>query len=150
MGNETYVKCAEDQRRYGECSSLKICILQDTTGHDVILQHFPSDFILITSSHVENIQMIRAGRCNVLSEVRSGLNYLAYSNVESKDLGFVVGAKTLSKEPLAIVTRQNDREFSDIINWVMQALFFGEEQALQTIHHFAKIIQPPLDFKHLT
>ena len=94
--------------------------------------------------------MIRAGRCNVLSEVRSGLNYLAYSNVESKDLGFVVGAKTLSKEPLAIVTRQNDREFSDIINWVMQALFFGEEQALQTIHHFAKIIQPPLDFNHLT
>jgi len=73
------------------------------------------------------MQMIRVGRCNVLSEVRSGLIYLA-SHEESK--GFVVGDKTLSKEPLAIVTRQNDREFSDIINWVMQALFFGEEHNL--------------------
>ena len=127
MGNETYVKCAEDQKRYGVCSSLKICALQDSTGHDVILQHFPSDFIMITSSHDENLQMIRDGRCNVLSEVRSALTYLA---LQAKDLGFVVGDKTLSKEPLAIVTRQKDREFSDIINWVMQALFFGEEHSL--------------------
>jgi len=36
----------------------------------------------------------------------------------------------LTKEPLAIVTRNNDREFSDIINWVVQALFYGEEQGL--------------------
>jgi len=129
MGNETYVKCAEDQRRYGGCTSLNICVLQDTTGHDVMIQHFPSDFIVVTSSYDEMVQMIRVGRCNVLSELRSGLTYLA-SHEEAKDLGLIVGDKTLSKKPLAIVTRQNDREFSDIINWVMQALFFGEEQGI--------------------
>ena len=34
------------------------------------------------------------------------------------------------KEPLAIVTHVDDREFSDIVNWVLQALFFGEEKGL--------------------
>lgn len=110
MGNESYVKCAEDQIRYGECTSLKICILQDTTGHDVMLQQFPSDFILVTSSYDEMVQKIWGGSCNVLSELRSGLIYLA-SHAKAKDLGLVVGNKTLSKKPLAIVTRQNDREF---------------------------------------
>ena len=29
------------------------------------------------------------------------------------------------------VTRNNDREFSDVVNWVLHALFFGEEQGLR-------------------
>lgn len=36
----------------------------------------------------------------------------------------------MSKEPLAVVTRNNDREFSDVINWVVHALFYGEEQGI--------------------
>ena len=75
-----------------------------------MLQQFPSDFILVTSSYDEMVQKIWGGSCNVLSELRSGLIYLA-SHAKAKDLGLVVGNKTLSKKPLAIVTRQNDREF---------------------------------------
>jgi len=36
----------------------------------------------------------------------------------------------MTKEPLSIVTRNTDREFSDIINWIVHALFYGEEQGL--------------------
>ncbi|KAL7538406.1 hypothetical protein ACHAXR_011016 [Thalassiosira sp. AJA248-18] len=43
---------------------------------------------------------------------------------------FTVGRKTATKEPIGIVSRNNDREFSDIINWVVQALFYGEEHGL--------------------
>jgi len=42
----------------------------------------------------------------------------------------IVGDKLSTKKPLAFVTRNNDREFSDIVNWVLHALFYGEEQGL--------------------
>jgi len=41
-----------------------------------------------------------------------------------------VGSKMMTKDPLAVVTRNNDREFSDITNWVVQALLYGEEQGI--------------------
>jgi len=41
-----------------------------------------------------------------------------------------VGDKLMTKEPLSIVTRNNDREFSDVINWVVHSLFYGEEQGM--------------------
>eukprot|EP00956_Cyclotella_meneghiniana_P017722 scaffold29126_cov67-Cyclotella_meneghiniana.AAC.2 len=37
------------------------------------------------------------------------------------------GSKTFTNEPLAIVTRNDEAEWSDIVNWVMQALFYGEK-----------------------
>jgi len=49
----------------------------------------------------------------------------------TSDEQFYVGNRLMSKEPLAtIVTRSNDVEFSDVINWVANALFYGEEQWL--------------------
>ena len=42
----------------------------------------------------------------------------------------MLGDKLMTKEPLAIVTRNDNREFTDITNWVVQALFYGEEQGL--------------------
>ena len=33
-----------------------------------------------------------------------------------------------TKEPLAIATHKSDREWSDVVNWVIQALIYGEEE----------------------
>ena len=43
---------------------------------------------------------------------------------------YVVGEKMMTKEPNAFVTRSDDREFSDAVNWALQALIWGEEQGL--------------------
>jgi len=129
MGNATYVQCAENQIRYGVCSNLKICTLEDSVGENYVLHNFPSDFVSVVSSYDEMAQMLLDEHCNVLGQTRSALLYFA-SLPEVKDKGFVVGNDTLSKKPLAIVSRLDDREFNEIINWAMQALFFGEEKAL--------------------
>ena len=52
------------------------------------------------------------------------------SSDELKDNNYTVGEELKTKEPLSIVTRKGDQEFSDIINWVLQALFYGEEKGL--------------------
>ncbi len=68
-------------------------------------------------------------KCNVVANDRSSLLNLVLSEKNS-DRKFVVGDKLMTKEPLAVVSRNNDREFSDIINWVVHALFYGDEQGL--------------------
>merc|ERR1719379_3402690 len=56
---------------------------------------------------------------------------LTVASIEKYQLnGRILGNETLTKDPHAIVTRNTDREFSDVVNWVVQALFYGEEQGL--------------------
>ena len=37
-----------------------------------------------------------------------------------------VGDKLLDIEPIAVVTRQSDREFSDVVNWAINSMKYGE------------------------
>ncbi|KAL7532749.1 hypothetical protein ACHAXR_006489, partial [Thalassiosira sp. AJA248-18] len=129
FGNPNFVKCAEERKRYGECSSLMICVTDASTHVDYLEISFPSDFLLIGSSLEHITDMLFDNTCNVIAHEKSVILNIASSD-GAGDNGFIFGNNTMTKEPLAIVTRNNDREFSDIINWVVQALIFGEEQGL--------------------
>lgn len=127
-GDRTFVKCAEEEIRYERCSSLRICTLEDTNGFDYLQSFFPQDFLLVVSSLDESAIMLRDGACNVIAADRSVLLDLAAS--EDNSGPYELGSKTKTNEPLAIVTRNTDREFSDVVNWVLQALIYGAEQGL--------------------
>ena len=129
FGNQTFVHCAEEQKRYEECSSLLICVSESSTHHTFMKKAFPSDYYRVGSSFEEIKKMLFNDTCNALAFDKSALLGTA-KNDEAQSKGFVFGDVMKTKEPLAFVTRNNDREFSDIVNWVMQALFFGEEQGL--------------------
>ena len=130
MGDKLHVECAEKEKRFGECASLMICVYRESTSFDYVETFFPSDFIVIVSNVEDENEMIFNGTCNVLANDKLGLLDRLSSSDEFKDKNFTVGEELKTKEPLAIVTRKEDREFSDIINWVLQALFYGEEQGL--------------------
>ena len=115
--------------RYGKCSSLRICVEYSTTHYDFLEASFPSNFIMVGSTFEESMEMLLNNTCNVVATDRS--NRLNLSTRDgSSGMKFIVGNKLMTKEPLAIVTRNNDREFSDITNWVVHALYYGEEQGL--------------------
>ena len=40
------------------------------------------------------------------------------------------GDMMITTTPYAMATRNDDREFSDTVNWVLQSLFYGDEQGL--------------------
>ena len=129
FGDKTLVECAEAKKRHQECSSLAVCVVQGSTSCDFVLASFPSDFIVVGSSHEEGERLLRNGTCNVLAADKSELVRIALSE-EDNDRHFTIGKNLMTKEPRAVVTRSNDHEFSDITNWVLQALFYGEEQGL--------------------
>ena len=130
IGNQTFVHCAEEQKRYAECSSLMICVTDDTSHHEFLHTAFPSDYFKVGSSYEETTQLLLNGTCNVAVHEKSYIQNEILLKVGIRDGSFIMGTKMKTKEPLAIVTRNDDREFSDIVNWVVQALFFGEEQGL--------------------
>ena len=121
------MKCAEEQKRYNECSSLLMCAIKESNSYNFIMSSFPSEFYIGVDSYEALVGSLREGTCNVIAAGGTELREIAGG---LEDLGFAFGTKLQTTEPLAIVTRIGDQEFSDIVNWVVQALFFGEEQGL--------------------
>lgn len=128
-GNETFVRCAEETKRYAECSSLHICVIQGSREQDFIQSEFPSKNIVVVSQPYDLTVRLSNDTCNVIANGRSLLLRDA-SKYASIDRRFVIGNKTLIAEPISVAARGNDREFLDVIEWVVNALFYGEEQGL--------------------
>jgi len=129
LGNATFVECAEKEKRFGECATLKICVYRESTSYDYLHSSFPSDFYITMASSADANEMLLNRTCSVITGDKLRL-LDRLSSDELKDKNYTVGEELKTKEPLSIVTRKGDPEFSDIINWVLQALFYGEEQGL--------------------
>ena len=122
--------CAEDQKRYGECSGLSICVSRSTTDYGYVISHFTEAFFTATSGTYESLQRIANGTCNVLAKGHLSLFSVKSDHGDLIGSSFVIGNKTFNNDPLAFVTRRDDTEWSNIVNWVLQALFFGEKQGI--------------------
>jgi len=100
---------------------------EGSTGYDFVRSLFPPDFIVIGSTPKSLAKMLLNDARNVMANDRS----FSLDTASSEDMNnrkFVVGNKLMTKEPLAKATQNNDGEFLDVIDWVVQALIFGEEQ----------------------
>lgn len=118
--------CAYKQKRYDECSDLFICAVGSTSAEH-ISRHFSPDFYSDEYSWNEIFQRFRNGTCNVIAGDRQATSL----QMDAANLSnYIVGANTFTNEPLAIVTRSDETEWSDIVNWVVQSLFYGERQGL--------------------
>lgn len=129
-GNETFIQCAQEQKRYDECSELSICVIKATTDYEYVANHFTTEFLVITRGSLESVQLWNNGTCNVVANGRLGLLNFKYREPDLIHPTFVIGDETFINDPLSFVTRSDDREWSNLVNWVVQALFFGERQGI--------------------
>lgn len=105
------MKCAEDQKRYGECEMLSLCVKQETTHYAYVSLNFPSNFVKTGSSFEELVDMMVNGTCNVIgTEEYQIFNSEIEEFIESGQ--YVLGNESFTKEPLSAVTRNDDREWS--------------------------------------
>ena len=131
-GNRTFVQCAEEQMRYAECSFLKICVNENIFANSIsFLSPFPLDFFLVAPSDDEMLELLlnENQTCNVIiTEQSHVLKIRSMDAVETRN--FVAANDLVTKEPVAAVTRKNDAEFTDIVNYVVQAIIYGEEKGI--------------------
>jgi ABC-type amino acid transport substrate-binding protein len=125
-GNQTFVTCAEEQKRYDECSHMNICVTGKTTDYEYVVSHFTVDFFVVTTSLEESIQFYFNGKCNVVASSRLDLLNQKSNHLDLLTSSFVIGDDTFNNDPLSYVTRPDDPDWSAIVDWVVQALFYGE------------------------
>lgn len=129
-GEPLYVECADSFNvTEGDCADTRFCALDGTTHVDEITAKIPdAQIVSVVESEFLYSSFIQ-GLCNVIAGEQFDI---AESLV--RDRGYVgdyeYGTKVHSKEPLCFVTRDDDPEWSDFVNWVLQALLAAEDESI--------------------
>ena len=143
-GQGMMVKAARGYDSIESMSGTTICVLQGTTTELNLDDRFTSSGIPYTPLTFETDDPLQAayeeGRCDGWTTDKSGL--------ASKRAGFanpndhVVLAETLSKEPLGPLTRDNDSEFYDVVQWVVFGMMQAEESGITSSNVSAMAANP--------
>ena len=116
------VECADNLTVSEDpCLGTIICAQDGTTHVDIILSKIPdAQVISVVESEFLYSNFIQ-GSCNVIAgeQFEIAENLVIDRGYEGD---YSYGLKVHSKEPLACVTRDDDPEWSDFVNWVLQAL----------------------------
>lgn len=109
---------------------MKICVVDSSAYATLVAEQLTPGATLYW---VQDMQAVYSnfvgGNCQVLVGDQFETAYATVQN-----WGYVkdykVGANIFSKEPLALVTRQEDPTWSDFVNWIIQALLNAENQTI--------------------
>jgi hypothetical protein len=123
--------CIDPYIQEGICSNLTICVASNTTTLEVVKEHFLEALLEIdVSTEGTTVQAFAGGRCNVIAGGLSDI--LLAQNSVGKAVKFNITAPFGSDviEPLALVTRQDDSQWSDFVYLVVTAIFDAEENGI--------------------
>jgi hypothetical protein len=128
-----YIGCLDPYIQEGICSNLRICVTSNTTNYDVVNKLFPEALFEVDPSGPSSAQSYAAGQCNVIA---GGLSEVSLaSDLARETAGSDANFKIRSilrdtTEPLALVTRQDDPQWSDFVHWIVTATFYAEENGI--------------------
>lgn len=112
-----------------DCSQLAVCTIDGTFSVLLVTRLLPGARFVIAPDSAAIYRNLRDGICNVLAG-----NVMATSLVTVRDFGFfgeyAQGQNVYSNEPFSMVTRGDDPQWSDFVNWVVQALLSAERQGI--------------------
>jgi ABC-type amino acid transport substrate-binding protein len=129
-GVPKFVECADQRSTTGNCTGLRICVQSNTTHVQVVESLFPDPSVTLVSpttpAFYSNFVL---GYCNVLAGEQFDL---AITNVRQAGYNgnYSFSSNLYSKEPIALVTRDDDVEWSDFVNWVFLALLTAETKTI--------------------
>jgi general L-amino acid transport system substrate-binding protein len=116
-----------------ELNGATICVQPGTTTELNLADYFRANKMEYKPVVIEKLDEVEnafySGRCDVFTGDASGLNANRLSRASNPD-DYVILPERISKEPLAPVVRHGDEEWSDIVRWVVYALFEAEEKGI--------------------
>jgi general L-amino acid transport system substrate-binding protein len=126
-GHPGFVDCAESQELVFNCTDLLVCAATDTPMMDAVRSSFPDQYIVPVANSGLLVNGLVEGSCNVI-----GSNPITSETVRSQGFtgDYKIGLNRFSKEPRALVTRQDDARWSDFVAWIVQATLAAEEQGI--------------------
>lgn len=94
---------------------------------EAVRQLLPEQNIVPVANSKLLVDELIQGSCNVIGSIA-----VTNETVRSQGYtgGYKIGLHRFSKEPHALVTRQDDPRWSDFVAWIVQATFAAEEQGI--------------------
>lgn len=126
-GIPDYAECADTLNVNGTCADVRVCVVDGSTYVDRVTELLPDASLTVTPMMNALYERLRDGICNVLAGDQFEVSQSAVEQIGYFG-DYAVGTTLFSKEPLALVTREEDPTWSDFVNWVIQGLLAAEEQ----------------------
>ena len=102
--------------------------MNGTTYQTTLTQLFPERVIVVKATSDLAAYGLQTGDCNVIAGGTSDVSLTQIRNVGNYTGPFQTGSNRFSKDPLALVTRQDDTQFSSFIYWIVSGIFYANEQ----------------------
>lgn len=134
------VACADaGEEFYQGCGELQICVAEGTTHIEILGDILRGDVIAPYNDTETLMQALHTGKCNV---VASEPVYLSYVTSLYQGADWALGTKIFSKEPLSLTTRQDDPEWSALVNLAIYAFISAETHGItkENAHDFTKLV----------
>jgi general L-amino acid transport system substrate-binding protein len=129
-GIPPYASCADTlDVTSTSCSDLLICVIEGTTFETVLQTLFPDRFVVPRASVELSVEGLVSGDCNVIA---GGVVDVSLTNIRlaGYDGSYQTGSTRYSKDPLAMVTRQDDVVWSNFVYWIVASTIYAEEQGI--------------------
>ena len=116
-----------------DCKGLKICVNNATTFLVRMQELFPAGSIVPRDRGSLVLQGLRDGACNAVAGGIIDVSRTSVATVGEYVGPYEIGTTLFTKDPLALVTRQNDPQWSSFVYWVVSAIFFAEEHGISQL-----------------
>ena len=127
-GDPSYVQCADNRQVSEECSGLRVCVTAGTTEFDVVSEQLPAANLHVATSETLFDSLIY-GDCNVICGEGSKI-----SESVLRKAGYTgpyhFGTDLVTRDPLTMVSRQDDPKWSLLVDTIMQALLAAEKAGI--------------------
>jgi hypothetical protein len=112
---------------------LLICVNNGTTTIDRVRQLFPERYIIAVSTEELVEDCLASGEANAIAG--DGFD-TASATIRQRYSGpYQEGTKLFSKESLALVTTQDDPQWTSFVNWIVISTFYAEEQGISQANY---------------
>lgn len=130
-GEPPFGECADNLNATGNCSNLTICTIDGSSYSSIVAKLIPDARRVLLPSLTSVYRAFDSSPrvCNAIAGARFEVAEQPVRN-NGYTGSYEVGAKLYSREPLSLVTRDDDARWSDMVQWVLQALFAAEEQGV--------------------
>jgi general L-amino acid transport system substrate-binding protein len=122
--------CAEAQNTTSAvCESLRICAVNGTTHLQAVREMFDERHIRPQPNVEALYAALQDETCNVIAWERHAITE-SIVRLHGYTGSYETGTRIISREPIAMVTRQEDPVWTDFVFWIMQALVAAEEKGI--------------------
>lgn len=112
------------ERDIYHAGALVLCVESSTPYIYGLRILFDANHIKVSETYDLAFNGLVSGECNVIAT--GTVERVAVNELE----GYTISGKRVSKDPLALVTKQDDAQWVDFVYWIVGATFCAEENGI--------------------